>query len=153
MSHCPCGSTKPYGDCCKLIHDNHALASLPEQLMRARYSAHTLKLIDFVVKTYHSSCNAEGEKKGIVESVNMDWQRLEIIEAPHPKDDTGFVEFKAYLLEQGTEHCMHERSRFIREQGYWYYIDGEFPAEHIEKVGRNDPCVCGSGKKFKKCCG
>lgn len=153
MSHCPCGSTKLYAECCQLVHNNHGLATMPEQLMRARYCAHVLKLVDFVVNTYHPSCNAESQREGIIESINMDWQKLEVIHAPVPTDDTGFVEFKAYLVEQGVEQCMHERSRFIKEGGFWYYIDGEFPDVATKKVGRNDPCTCGSGKKYKKCCG
>lgn len=153
MSHCPCQSAKTYTECCQPIHQNHALALLPEQLMRARYCAHVLKLIDFVIKTYHPSCDAESQRSGIAESVNMDWQRLEVVDAPLPTGDTGFVEFKAYLVERGTEQCLHERSRFIKEHDFWYYIDGEFPVEQAKKTGRNDPCICGSGKKFKKCCG
>ncbi|MGR5471371.1 YchJ family metal-binding protein, partial [Vibrio astriarenae] len=76
-----------------------------------------------------------------------------------------FVEFNAYFNEDGKRYCMTERSRFVKEDGLWYYIDGTFPKEEPEqdprlsqpvsslKVGRNDPCICGSGKKFKKCCG
>ncbi|MDG3087697.1 YchJ family metal-binding protein [Vibrio hannami] len=161
---CPCGSGKSYSQCCELVHHNHATAQYPEQLMRARYSAHVLKLVDFVVNTYHSSCNAEHERAGIEESINLDWSKLEVVRADKPLSDEGFVEFKAYLLEEGIEHCMHELSRFVRDDGLWYYIDGVFPenedapestatAVKTEKVGRNDPCPCGSGKKFKKCCG
>ncbi|EOX3103618.1 SEC-C metal-binding domain-containing protein, partial [Vibrio cholerae] len=47
--------------------------------------------------------------------------------------------------------CLEERSRFLKENNCWFYIDGEFPA--AIKQGRNDPCACGSGKKYKKCCG
>jgi SEC-C motif-containing protein len=134
--------------------------------MRARFAAHVLKLVDFVIQTYHPSCQADAEREGIAESVNLDWTRLEVVDAPETEVDEGFVEFKAYMQEDGAEHCMHERSRFVREAGQWYYIDGAFPepandnptAEKPQpatssKVGRNDPCPCGSGKKYKKCCG
>ncbi|WED22751.1 SEC-C domain-containing protein [Vibrio sp. JC009] len=162
LQTCPCCSGKSYQECCQKVHLNHQAAVAPEQLMRARFCAHKLKLTDFVVATYHPSCNAEEERTGIEESVNLDWTRLEIIKAPKPDAKEGFVEFKAYMSENGVEHCMHERSRFVRENNLWYYIDGEFPepAEpeaqkpaQSTKVGRNDPCPCGSGKKFKKCCG
>ncbi|QSA19995.1 SEC-C domain-containing protein, partial [Vibrio furnissii] len=54
---------------------------------------------------------------------------------------------------QQQELCLEERSRFLRENGLWYYIDGEFPQQSVSlKVGRNEPCPCGSGKKSKKCC-
>lgn len=155
---CPCGSGATYADCCHPIHQQPLQAATPEQLMRARFCAHILKLVDFVVTTYHSSCQAESQREGIEESVNLEWTRLEVIDAPEASNDEGFVEFKAYLIEDGSEQCMHERSRFIKEEGQWYYIEGAFPEEKQQpvtsnKVGRNDPCPCGSGKKFKKCCG
>jgi SEC-C motif-containing protein len=132
--------------------------------MRARYSAHVLKLPDFVVATYHPSCAAEAEREGITESVNLNWVKLEVLDAPMPEETEGFVEFKASLQDEDGIQCMHERSRFIKENGLWYYIDGVFPGDAVNtrpqqpqaaapKVGRNDPCPCGSGKKYKKCCG
>ncbi|PWI33928.1 hypothetical protein DI392_06935 [Vibrio albus] len=163
-SLCPCGSNKPYSNCCLPIHTDHKNAVVPEQLMRARYCAHVLKLPDFVISTYHPSCSAESEREGIIESINLDWIKLEVLDTPTPQDTEGFVEFKAYLQDEDTIQCMHERSRFVKENGLWYYIDGAFPEEPTvsepqkphaaaPKVGRNDPCPCGSGKKYKKCCG
>ncbi|NOI66522.1 YchJ family protein [Vibrio sp. 99-8-1] len=154
MSHCPCGSRLNYADCCQPIHLNHHEATEPEQLMRARFSAHKLKLIDFVVATYHPSCHAENERQGIAESINLDWQRLEIVDAPTASEEQGWVEFKAYVNDDDGEHCMHERSRFIKENSLWYYLDGTFPQQAVtKKVARNEPCPCASGKKYKKCCG
>jgi len=142
----------PYADCCQPIHNDHRNAHIPEQLMRARYSAHVVGLVDFVVNTYHPSCNAENDREAIADSINSDWQRLEVIKSEiGSNENEGFVHFKAYLQDQGKEFCLEERSRFVRENGLWFYIDGEFPQP--VKVGRNDPCPCGSGKKYKKCCG
>ncbi|WP_114765322.1 YchJ family protein [Vibrio rhodolitus] len=163
MSQCPCGSASAYHDCCQPIHHDHANAITPEQLMRARYSAHVLGLVDFVVATYHPSCDAEQQREEIADSVNSDWSHLEVTESDYsPDNDEGFVTFKAYFNEEQKQYCLEERSRFIREQGLWFYIDGEFlpaiderlsqPVQSL-KIGRNDPCICGSGKKFKKCCG
>jgi SEC-C motif-containing protein len=121
--------------------------------MRARYCAHVLKLIDFIVATYHPSCKAEQEIEEIKSSASLDWQRLDVIAAPTPQGTEGYVEFKAFLQQGNVEHCMHERSRFIKENERWYYIDGVFPQDKTAKLGRNDSCFCGSGKKFKKCCG
>ena len=45
---------------------------------------------------------------------------------------------------------VHENSRFVKEQGQWFYVDGDLKSQ--AKVGRNDPCPCGSGKKYKRCC-
>lgn len=154
MSSCPCTSNKTYAECCQLVHENHASADTPEKLMRARYSAHVLKLADFVVQTYHSSCKAEQQRADIEASIQLNWQKLDVISAPTVRNsEQGYVEFKAYLEEQGQVQCMHERSRFVKENGLWYYIDGVFPGDKANTPGRNDPCFCGSGKKYKKCCG
>ncbi len=152
MTSCYCSNTTPYSDCCQPNHNDHHRAKTPEQLMRARYSAHVVGLVDFVINTYHPSCKAESEREAIADSVQSDWKKLEVIstqEGSH--SDEGFVHFKAYFKQDGEEYCLEERSRFLRENELWYYIDGVFP-QHA-KVGRNDPCTCGSGKKYKKCCG
>ncbi len=164
MSLCPCGSRQSYTDCCESIHQDPTLATVPEQLMRARYSAHVKKLVDFVVETYHPSCEAESQRTEIAESIDSEWCKLEVLSSESgANDNEGFVTFKAYFKQDGEEFCLQERSRFVKEGRQWYYIDGTFPEEAQDtrlsqpiknlKVGRNDPCICGSGKKFKKCCG
>ncbi|KOO05871.1 YchJ family protein [Vibrio hepatarius] len=164
MSLCPCGSQQSYSDCCEPIHQDSTLANVPEQLMRARYSAHVKKLVDFVVETYHPSCEAESQRGEIAESIDSAWCKLEVLSSENGTDENeGFVTFKAYFKQDGEEFCLQERSRFVKEGPQWYYIDGTFPEEPQDarlsqpiknlKVGRNDPCICGSGKKFKKCCG
>ncbi|MGD8109034.1 YchJ family protein [Vibrio sp. TRT 17S01] len=166
MPSCPCHSQSDYSVCCEPIHKDHHNALKPEQLMRARYSAHVLGLVDFVINTYHPSCQAENQRQGIEESINSEWKKLEVTSTEEGSHvDEGYVTFSAYFIEEGSEYCMTERSRFIREKELWYYIDGEFPQQETKpdprlsqpikalKVGRNDPCICGSGKKFKKCCG
>lgn len=164
MTTCPCGSTVDYSQCCEPIHLNHALATTPEKLMRSRYSAHVKGLVDYVVDTYHSSCLAEEQRAEIAESIDSDWCGLEVVESSQGSHtDEGFVTFKAKFNQDGQQYCLEERSRFVRENGLWYYIDGTFPEPEQDprlsqsvqslKVGRNDPCICGSGKKFKKCCG
>ncbi|WP_164651119.1 YchJ family metal-binding protein [Vibrio astriarenae] len=165
MTLCPCNSGKTYSQCCELIHNDHSNALVPEQLMRSRYCAHVLDNVDFVVATYHPSCHAQDDYDAIAESVHSDWVNLEVTHTQSGQNDNeGFVTFKAYLQQDGEEFCLEERSRFVRENGLWFYIDGTFPeatqsaavAEKpatSDKVGRNDPCPCGSGKKHKKCCG
>ncbi|MGD8230861.1 YchJ family protein [Vibrio sp. TRT 1302] len=166
MSSCPCGSSQDYSVCCEPIHDNHSLAKTPEQLMRSRYSAHVKGLVDYVVNTYHPSCNAPQQRDEIAESINSDWCGLDVVGTESGQDDNeGFVTFKAFFNQDGQQYCLEERSRFVREDGLWFYIDGTFPEEQKPadvrlsqtisqlKIGRNDPCICGSGKKFKKCCG
>ncbi|WP_299014582.1 YchJ family metal-binding protein [uncultured Photobacterium sp.] len=163
---CPCGSKKILTTCCQPIHQIPSRAEHPEQLMRARYSAHVLGLVDFVVATYHPSCEAEQHREAIAESVHSNWLGLEVVSSEIAANGEGFVEFKAYYQEGKEEFCLQEKSRFLREPcgdtSQWFYIDGEYPEPETEptqqpqvisdKVGRNDPCPCGSGKKFKKCC-
>ncbi|NVD06267.1 hypothetical protein FCU94_05000 [Vibrio sp. JPW-9-11-11] len=166
MSSCPCGNPSPYQECCALVHQNHNQATTPEQLMRSRYSAHVKGLVDFVVATYHPSCEAEKQRSEIAESINSDWIGLEVLKCEDGSHaDEGFVTFRAYFSQEGQEYCLEERSRFIKQDGLWYYIDGTFSPQETQvdtrlaqtvsnlKIGRNDPCLCGSGKKFKKCCG
>ena len=73
-------------------------------------------------------------------------------------DDDGIVEFEAaYRTSAGARIVHRERSLFRRREGRWFYVDGDVvknaPAKRAEAPGRNDPCPCGSGKKYKRCCG
>ncbi|UXI02125.1 YchJ family metal-binding protein [Photobacterium sp. TY1-4] len=166
---CPCGSKQPLSACCQPVHLDPCHAQHPEQLMRARYSAHVLGLVDFVVATYHPSCEAEQHRDAIAESVHSEWLELAVISSEIADNGEGFVEFKATYRDGDETYCLHEKSRFVREpvgeRQQWYYIDGDYPnagepeipaattPASSNKVGRNDPCPCASGKKFKKCCG
>lgn len=172
MNLCPCGTSKDYHQCCEPIHRDHSLATTPEQLMRSRYSAHVKGLVEFVIDTYHPSCEAGKDRAAIIESIESEWSALEVIQSEASDNaDEGFVTFKAYFIQDGQTYCLEERSRFIKHDQCWYYIDGTFPHTSTDqsstkaatdprlnqtvknlKVGRNDPCLCGSGKKFKKCC-
>lgn len=87
-----------------------------------------------------------------------EWTQLEIIAAPEitKHSNEGIVEFKAYYNLAGTAHILHERSKFMKLNTQWYYVAGQKKNPLIEtsnKIGRNDACICGSGKKTKKCCG
>lgn len=152
MTDCYCGSGQEYQYCCQPIHTSPQQAQTPEQLMRARYSAHVLGLIDFVVDTYHPSCQADKQRDDIADSINSQWQKLVVLRSwPGCNENEGFVHFKAFYQSGQHKHCLEEQSRFIREHDQWFYIDGCFPQSG--KIGRNDPYSCGSSKKFKKCCG
>ena len=79
-------------------------------------------------------------------------------EAGCEEDQQGVVEFIATFKEKGVTRRHHEKSRFEKQDGRWYFVDGELVLAKTQvnegpKVGRNDPCPCGSGKKYKKCCG
>jgi len=117
--------------------------------MRSRYSAYVLKRSDYLAATWHPSTRPASLD---VSADDTQWQRLEIVatEKGGSGDNDGVVEFAAYY--QGGQ--LHERSRFLKEEGKWLYVDGDIlPPVTETKAGRNDPCPCGSGKKFKKCCG
>lgn len=117
--------------------------------MRSRYSAYVLKNSVYLRNTWHpSTCPADLN----IGNDDTPWQRLVIITTGKggEGDQEGVVEFAAFY--QGGQ--LHERSRFLREGARWYYLDGELlPPHTTEKAGRNAPCPCGSGKKFKRCCG
>lgn len=154
-SPCPCGTALPYSDCCQPVHENPRGAQSPEQLMRARYSAHVLDLVDFIVETYHPSCHAEQDREGIADSTTLHWVKLTVTATQDGEsEDQGFVSFKADYIAGNSLHSLAEQSRFCRQDGQWYYLDGIVDEHSGEiKIQRNDPCPCDSGKKFKKCCG
>ncbi|WP_261874451.1 YchJ family protein [Vibrio rarus] len=157
-SLCRCHSKKRYQDCCQPIHLQPSQAQSPLQLMRARYCAHELNLVEFVIHTYHPSCHAQNDAQAIAESVHGEWVKLEVVSTElGAHDKEGFVTFNAYFIEDKRQYSFSEKSRFIKEGEQWFYIDGEmfdYPlAVPKSTLQRNDPCHCGSGKKFKKCCG
>ena len=160
MSSCHCGSSEKFKHCCALIHNGTHIAQNAEQLMRARFSAYVTGDMDFLLETYHSSCNAHLERRQIQEATKTAWVKLDIIDAPATAADAkyAFVEFKAWYMDENKLSCLHERSRFTKEQSggqlQWRYLDGNYPeaSSSTAKVGRNDLCPCNSGKKFKKCC-
>ena len=156
---CPCDKHKTYAQCCAVIHQNPANATTPEQLMRARYSAYALGLIDFIIATYHPSAQAELQREMVLDAMNCQWLNLTIHHSCISDDEhEGWVEFRADYLTQGKQGYLHEHSRFLREthagQTCWYYIDATYPENNAveRKINRNDPCPCLSGKKYKKCC-
>jgi len=149
---CPCGSGRAYEACCGRYHGG-IRASTAEALMRSRYSAYVLKLSDYLRDTWHS-----GTRPAMLDLERDDakWCGLEIrqISGGSEMDQNGEIEFVArWLSSDGRCGALHERSRFVREAGHWLYVDGELLPSAVSKVGRNDPCPCGSGKKYKQCCG
>jgi SEC-C motif-containing protein len=119
---CPCGSELPYVNCCGQWHAGLALgvhAPTPEALMRSRYSAYVLGLIEYLQATWHPS-SAPGE----LELSPVKWLGLDVREA-QTTGDAGVVEFVARFRVDGKGERLHEISRFVREAGRWYYIDGE----------------------------
>jgi len=122
-------------------------------LMRSRYSAFVLKDSKYLSLSWHPSTRP---LEIDLESEPLEWLGLSVIEARNGgKDDLeGMVKFRARFEHHGKPGELVENSRFIREGERWFYLDGEPPADRSSaKVGRNEPCPCGSGKKYKRCCG
>lgn len=126
-NHCPCGTKKNYSVCCEPIHNQHELAKTPELLMRSRYSAHVKQLVQCIIDTYHPSCHAEEFRDGIVESTELEWRKLKVLSShlSTMSPYEGFVSFKATYSANNQLHQLKEHSRFLKENGKWYYIDGE----------------------------
>ncbi len=148
MSHtCPCGSGIALDDCCGKWHQGQPAPSA-ERLMRSRYSAYTLGLIDYLVATTLPAQQAALDRDSMrAWSLGSTWLGLEV-EGSELIDTHAFVTFTARWHDGDGEHRHRERSAFVQQAGRWYFIDPTVPL----KAGRNDPCPCGSGQKFKKCC-
>ncbi|STH35460.1 SEC-C motif domain-containing protein [Escherichia coli] len=116
----------------------------------SRYCAFVMQDADYLIKTWHPSCGAAALRAELIAGfAHTEWLGLTVFEhCWQDVDNIGFVSFVARFTEGGKTGAIIERSRFLKENGQWYYIDGTRP-----QFGRNDPCPCGSGKKFKKCCG
>jgi SEC-C motif-containing protein len=167
MSDCPCRSldkTKiSYDDCCRPFIEGKKLASTAEALMRARYSAYVVRNISYIDTTQVSVPGEEFNKEEALKwAESSEWLGLEVKKTQKggSGDNTGVVEFVAHYKDKasGTELRHHETSLFTRDAGAWKFKEGQIhgaqPLRRLEpKIGRNDPCSCGSGKKFKKCCG
>lgn len=121
--------------------------------MRSRYTAFTQGNIDYLIATHHPSKRTMSDRQTLQQSIqNTAWLGLTVLatEQGQPEDDTGIVEFVA-RYQSGAMGQMHERSRFKKQKGRWFYLDGDLLPPVAPK--RNDPCWCGSGKKFKQCHG
>lgn len=171
MTHCPCqaaNSTISFESCCGPYLSGTRRPPTAEALMRSRYTAYTRVDIDYLRKTLapesRHDFDASATRKWAKDSK---WKGLEIrrTEKGQASDSEGVVEFVAHYAMAGREFAHREISRFRQEEGQWYFIDGDVVDEGQEapvretvvrdqpKLGRNDPCHCGSGKKYKKCCG
>ncbi|MEZ4387846.1 MAG: YchJ family protein [Candidatus Krumholzibacteriia bacterium] len=158
---CPCGSGKSLEACCAPIIAGEQPAATAEALMRARYTAYTQAAVDFLLGSLHPDHREDHDEDGVREwAENSTWHGLEIIrtESGGEDDDLGLVEFACEYTYDDAQRRHHELASFARHDGAWYFVEGSpvktQPYVREEpKIGRNDPCPCGSGKKFKKCCG
>ena len=167
MKNCPCGTEFLYTDCCGPLIRGVGHADSAEDLMRSRYTAFTLKNWEYLK---NSLCPDERSLVMDFESSQKDicWERLEVLESKRGGvfDKDGEVTFKAYFEQAGIKKTLEETAKFLKVQGKWFYSQrrsktisevksiSKNPLKHKKnKIGRNEPCPCNSGKKFKKCCG
>lgn len=147
---CPCGSGNLLDGCCGRYHAGQPAPSA-EALMRSRYSAYVLGLVDYLLDTTLPVQKSALDRASISQwSAQSTWQGLEVESAEllGGKPEHAFVTFTARWHDATGEHSHRERSAFVQNQGRWYFIDPTVPL----KAGRNDACPCGSEQKFKKCC-
>ncbi len=155
---CPCGSGAEERACCAPILAG-APAPTAVALMRSRYTAYVRGAIEHVIATHDEKNRADVDVAATTRwSRDTAWHGLEIVatERGGVDDDTGIVEFIARGITRGTPFAQRERSQFRRVDGRWYYVGGDarsVPASAPAKPGRNDPCPCGSGQKYKRCHG
>ena len=176
MSQCPCGSTQGFETCCGPFLNGKEMPGTAEQLMRSRYTAFTIANIEYLKKTLAPESRGDFDEKNTHQwATQSKWKGLKVLstEKGQAADKKGVVEFVATYEQNGETIEHHEVSTFRKaDNGQWYFIDGDSHT-HAEgeghhhhhhakpqtvvraeaKVGRNDPCPCGSGKKYKKCCG
>lgn len=161
MELCPCGSGRDIIECCNPFLQGQQTPLTAESLMRSRYTAYVKTEIDYIYETTHPSQRSKFNRQESLQwSRNTDWQSLEVLrtEKGDETDDTGIVEFVARYREKSKAVQHHEIAEFKKEGGRWFFVDGHAPKpiqsiRQGPKIGRNDPCPCASGKKYKKCCG
>ncbi|MBD3317632.1 MAG: YchJ family protein [Chitinivibrionales bacterium] len=161
MPSCPCNSGKNFEVCCEPYLKSDENPPTAEALMRSRYTAFASGNVDYIYGTIHPDHRKEFNAEGIRDwSCNSEWHGLEIksTENGGETDTEGTVEFIAHYTHENVKREHHEVAEFRKKDGRWYFVDGNIIAHEPyvrsdPKVGRNDPCPCESGKKFKKCCG
>jgi SEC-C motif-containing protein len=153
---CPCGSGRIFDACCGALLAGERSAATAEELMRSRYTAHAVGDFAYLHRTYLGTVH-----QPYVEDPDppaLQWTRLVVhSHETGPKPDLAYVDFSAFYEEEGAAHVLQEKSEFQRIDGQWFYRRtvrmGPAPVKSAHpKVGRNDPCPCGSGRKFKHCC-
>jgi SEC-C motif-containing protein len=159
MSKCPCGTGLELATCCDPYLKGKAKPATAEKLMRARYTAFTTADVDYIEQTTDQSQKKSFDRAGTLEwAKNSEWKGLEVVSVKDglEKDTTAEVEFIARYAYNDSDQEHHERADFKKRGDQWFFVDGRLvqaPARNENKIGRNDACTCGSGKKYKKCCG
>lgn len=119
--------------------------------MRSRFTAFVMGNVEYLLATLHPSQQQDSDRAKITHaSQRHQWRSLRVLACSPVRDQRATVEFVAFYSDAETAvGQLHECSRFVFEQQRWWYVDGDMLAP--VKLGRNDVCWCGSGRKMKKC--
>lgn len=120
---CRCDTDKKFADCCGRYLDGNAIPATAEALMRSRYTAYTLLREDYLLATWHVSTRPA--QLGLAAEAASKWLRLQVKRHEQQDDSHAVVEFVARYKIGGRAHRLHEVSRFVREDGRWFYVDGD----------------------------
>ena len=150
MMLCPCQSTLSYENCCAPFHNGFRLPETAEQLMRSRYCAYVLHKIDYIIQTTVPA------QQGLLNRISIDqwskdtqWQGLIVHQhLPQITPRHSQVLFTALFFENGKTQQHTELSTFVKMGETWFFIDPTVALPSMKVL-----CFCGSGKKFKGCCG
>ena len=123
---CPCGSGKPLAQCCEPLLGGARSAPTAEALMRSRYTAYALAREDYLLASWHHTTRPQA--LAFDEAPQPRWIGLQVKRHEARGDDAAIVEFVARYKVDGRAHRMHEVSRFVREDGRWFYVDAEADA-------------------------
>jgi SEC-C motif-containing protein len=117
---CPCGLGEPYDTCCGRFHRGEADAPTAELLMRSRYSAFAVGDVAYLLRTWHPTTRPAG----LALEADQQWAGLDLLDRSGGGlfDRDGTVEFRAHYRHRGRPGALHERSRFVREDGRWLYL-------------------------------
>lgn len=152
---CPCQSGLTLKECCGPLLEHRQKAETATALMRSRYSAFALGDATYLVDTHLPQQRSANEEQEIKASFGQrTWLALTILSpgGTNPSASNNEVEFIAFFTDdQNRLQQLHERSSFVQVNETWFYADGQLLPP--VKLPRNGPCICGSDKKFKKCCG
>ena len=147
---CSCQSGLTYADCCCPLHQGTPAADA-EKLMRSRYTAFVLQNIDYIIHTTVPAQQPLLDAAALAQwAAQIEWLGLDVLRhEPNAGKHHAVVEFVAYFAGAGGKRETHyERSAFVLANGRWYFIDPTVPLPSMKSA-----CICGSGKKFKHCCG
>lgn len=121
MELCPCGTGKNFSQCCKPLLSGEQKADTPEQLMRSRYSAFATRNLDYVIETTDPQVRMEVDPAATRQWMHSaDFFKLEV-KAASMDGNKGFVEFTAWFRDAEGEHQHHEKSKFRKQNGQWFY--------------------------------